>query len=344
MFSYRSASDAVATIAAANYFADVVYDLYVNDLLYIKGSDAVGMYVVSAIDRAAGTISLTAASLTGVVNTANIADLAVTTGKLADGAVTNLKVDAAAAIAFSKLEVMTSGNILVGSAGNVATEVTMSGDATIIASGALTIANSAITNAKVSASAAIDFSKLAALPSAEILVGSAGNVATAVAMSGDVAISNAGVTTIQAGAVDSAMINANVLRYAAVSMSAVEFAGAYAAPKLLVAAGGANTLLSLEGAYALMTYATTQWANGGVAHIQYDSTANGAGIIASTTHAAANFFDAASTALYFNPGVVKQPFTTCVNKGLYFSNVTGAFDTGDSPFVVHIWYRQIPTV
>lgn len=65
------------------------------------------------------------------------------------GSITNSMISASAAIAFSKLASLTSGNILVGSAGNVATSVAMSGDATIIASGALTIANSAVTNAKL---------------------------------------------------------------------------------------------------------------------------------------------------------------------------------------------------
>lgn len=48
------------------------------------------------------------------------------------------------------------------------------------------------------------------LPSAEIFVGNAGNVATPVAMSGDIAIDNAGATTIQPGSVDKAMLNATV--------------------------------------------------------------------------------------------------------------------------------------
>ena len=144
--------------------------------------------------------------------------------------------------------------------------------------------------------------------------------------------------------VDSGLPAVKGLQYVSVTMSAAEFNGAYATPHLLLAAQGANTIISLEGAYLLMTYATTQFANGGVAAIQYDSTIHGAGVLVSTTQAAANFFDAASTALYFNPGVVKQPFTTAVNKGLYFSNLTGAFDTGDSTFVWHIWYRVLPTV
>lgn len=61
---------------------------------------------------------------------------------------------------------------------------------------ASTIQAGVITNSMISASAAIAFSKLAALTSGNILVGSAGNVATSVAMSGDVTIGNTGVTAI----------------------------------------------------------------------------------------------------------------------------------------------------
>jgi hypothetical protein len=58
-----------------------------------------------------------------------------------------------------------------------------------------------LVNADIDAAAAIAFSKLAALDSANILVGNGSNVATKVAVTGDVTISNAGVTAIAAGAV-----------------------------------------------------------------------------------------------------------------------------------------------
>lgn len=58
-----------------------------------------------------------------------------------------------------------------------------------------------IVNANIKSDAAIAFSKLAALNSAQILVGNGSNVPTAVSVTGDVTISNAGVTAIAAGAV-----------------------------------------------------------------------------------------------------------------------------------------------
>lgn len=91
---------------------------------------------------------------------------------------------------------LSNGNIFVGNASNVATGVAMSGVIAITNAGVTSIVDGSIINADINAAAAIAFSKLAALPSAQILVGSAGNVATAVAMSGDATISNAGVLTL----------------------------------------------------------------------------------------------------------------------------------------------------
>lgn len=59
---------------------------------------------------------------------------------------------------------LTSANIFVGNGSNVANGVTMTGDASITNSGALTINDNAITNAKVSGTAEIEVSKLANSP------------------------------------------------------------------------------------------------------------------------------------------------------------------------------------
>ena len=61
-----------------------------------------------------------------------------------------------------------------------------------------------IANADIAAGAAIAFSKLAPLTSANILVGNGSNVATSVALSGDVTITNAGVATVAAGSTSAA--------------------------------------------------------------------------------------------------------------------------------------------
>jgi len=137
---------------------------------------------------------------------------------------------------------LTNGNIIVGNGSNVATAVAMSGDATIINTGALTISNQAVTFAKmqhissqhlvgrhaagsgdiqqISLGTGLSFSGAnlqvtgfvpTTLTSANIIVGNNLSVATAVAMSGDTTISNTGAVTISNDAVTTAKIlNSNV--------------------------------------------------------------------------------------------------------------------------------------
>jgi hypothetical protein len=135
-----------------------------------------------------------------------------------------------------------------------------------------------------------------------------------------------------------------LLQYARVDVTSAEFLGAYAAPKLLVPAPGANLLIVHDRTELVMTYNSAAYAGGGVAAIQYDSTINGAGVLCSTTNAAAAFQATASTSWAFNQGAVAAPFTTTVNKGLYLSNLSGAFTTGDSPMTAHVWFKVIQTV
>jgi hypothetical protein len=87
-----------------------------------------------------------------------------------------------------------------------------SGDEFVIEQSGLTkriaasVVRGGLVNADVDAAAAIAFSKLAALDSANILVGNGSNVATKVAVTGDVTISNAGVTAIGSAKVTPTML------------------------------------------------------------------------------------------------------------------------------------------
>lgn len=66
------------------------------------------------------------------------------------------------------------------------------------------VLSGSIVNADIDAAAAIAFSKLASLTSGNILVGNGSNVATSVAVSGDVTLSNAGVATVVSGTTSTA--------------------------------------------------------------------------------------------------------------------------------------------
>lgn len=84
VFTYRSDTDDIATISAANYFSDVVYELNEFDIIFLMATDGFAAVTVNAVDKAAGTITVNAAVVgPGPVGTGNIQDGAVTTPKLA---------------------------------------------------------------------------------------------------------------------------------------------------------------------------------------------------------------------------------------------------------------------
>jgi hypothetical protein len=255
LFIYGSPTDALATIAAANYFLPQYASLKVGDVIIVNATDGSNLYIVATSSSTGVTVN--SFTVSGSVATANIQNNAVT---------------------FAKMQEIATVTLLGNPTGGT-TEVSE-----------VTLGNG------------LEFSG----------------------------------TDLQ--------VPLSVINYATVAVSAAEFNGMYAAPKLLVAAGGANTQLILDKCCLVMTYGAANYAAGGVAAVQWDSTANGAGVIASSTLAAATFQAAASTTFTFNGGVVAAPFTTTVNKGLYLSNITGAFTTGDSNFVAHVWYKVIPTV
>ena len=92
--------------------------------------------------------------------------------------------------------------------------VITSGDTNTVTS---TMVDASLVNANLAAGAAIAFSKLAALTSAQILVGNGSNVATAVAVTGDISINNAGLTAIAAGVI----VNADISGSAAITGSKI---------------------------------------------------------------------------------------------------------------------------
>ncbi len=135
----------------------------------------------------------------------------------------------------------------------------------------------------------------------------------------------------------------NLVQYASVAITAAQFNAMYATPFLLIAAPGANKLIVVDHMELVMTFGAADFAAGGVVAAQYDSTAHGAGVLATNSEAAADFFAAASTTFVFNRTVVLLPFATTVNKGIYLSNATNSFTTGDSTFVAKLHYRIIAT-
>lgn len=192
------------------------------------------------------------------------------------------------------------------------------------------------------------------LPSGEIIVGNASNVATAVAMTGDVAITNAGVTTVQAGAitgskiannaVDYTQLAADVVQIATVSLTSAQILGMYATPVQLIAAQGAGKLIIVDDIIWDIAFVSAQYAAGGAIAAQYGNTIHGGGPAASGTLAAATL-NAVAASTYISEagagGVLDVATTSALNTAVYLSNATAAFTTGNSTATLYVRYRVI---
>jgi hypothetical protein len=147
---------------------------------------------------------------------------------------------------------------------------------------------------------------------------------------------------------DSGLVATAQSSVASVSLTSSQFTNMYTTPILLVPAPGANNLIVVDKMEVIMTFVSAAYDNGGIVGAQYDSTAHLAGVLATNTEQAADFFAGASTVFVFNGvsgnTVGALPFTTTVNKGVYISNQTAVWITGDSTFVVKVYYRIVATV
>jgi hypothetical protein len=146
---------------------------------------------------------------TGAVTVDKLGTGAVTSAKILDGTIVNADINASAAVALSKLASGTAGQLVVHNASGIPTATTVTGDVTITSGGVTAIASGAIVNADVSASAAIELSKLATSTAGNIIVYNSSGVPTAVAETGDVTISDTGVTAIASGVIVDADVNAS---------------------------------------------------------------------------------------------------------------------------------------
>jgi hypothetical protein len=168
-----------------------------------------------------GTVT-SAMLLDGTIVDADISATAeISVSKLADGAARQLlQTDAAGTGVEWASNIDIPGTLDVTSAATFDSTVAVTGALTKSGSNVVTVGDTGtvtsamlldgtIVNADINASAAIAYSKLAALTSANIIVGSSANVATSTAVTGDVTIDNTGVTSIASGVIVDADINAS---------------------------------------------------------------------------------------------------------------------------------------
>ena len=143
---------------------------------------------------------------------------------------------------------LTNNHIFVGNASNQPTDVAMSGDATIVASGALTIANGAINNAKVASGAAIAVNKLAAMTANRAIASDSSGFLTPSATTDTELGFVSGVTSSIQGQINS--ISTGTIP----SGSMLDFAGSAAPSGWLLCDGSSYTTASQPTLFAAIGY------------------------------------------------------------------------------------------
>ncbi len=127
------------------------FDWLVSDMVLVYATDGWGFFTIDAdFESLTAFVFIPGVTLPTVVG--NLAEFDSVGGNLADSGI---------AAADIQTNALAANHIFVGSAGGVATDVAMSGDATIVSAGTLTIANNAITTAKI-LNANVTLAKLAA--------------------------------------------------------------------------------------------------------------------------------------------------------------------------------------
>lgn len=165
---------------------------------------------------------------------------------------------------------------------------------------------------------------------------------------GKAAVQNPATDTAYKAAVDHGLIAPGgqdySVKHATVSVTAAEIIAMYTTPKLLVAAPGAGKSIVVLKVVLTMTRTATAFTGGGVAIVQYDSTANGAGQQAlDSTVAATVVTGAAGTTVTLRNGAVISDLAAASiqNKGLYLSNQTGVFADGTGAMVAEVFYLTV---
>lgn len=165
------------------------------------------------------------------------------------------------------------------------------------------------------------------LANGKILIGNASNTATAVTPSGDLTISNAGVTalTSTAGAV------------ASVTLTSAQVLLLNSTPITIVPAPGAGFTNLVLGIYSTLTFNTAAYATNAAGFtLRYT---DGSGAVTATLPQA--YLQSGASSLQYVPAAVSA-LTPVANAPLVLFAGTANPTTGDSPLKVRVFYRTVP--
>lgn len=174
------------------------------------------------------------------------------------------------------------------------------------------------------------------LTSAQIIVGNGSNIATAVDMTGDVTISNAGLTAIGANKVTASMLATNVLVEATGTLSQANIIAMNGTPISLIAAPGAGKAIVVDEIELFHDYAVAAYSGGGDLSIEYATSGTDvltldATFVTDTADAKTLIKPVVYTGTGSNTGF---DLAANVNKAIQATNATAVFADGDATNII----------
>lgn len=140
------------------------------------------------------------------------------------------------------------------------------------------------------------------------------------------------------GDLDNGWVRDDLMKYAAVALTAQNILDMFGAPVTLIAAPGANKAIIVHDLVFEMKRSATAFANGGAVSVEYTT---GDDVVA--TIAATVVTGAAGTTLSTRvmANLSDTALASIENDALRITNATAAFITGTGTADVHIWYSVI---
>ena len=112
----------------------------------------------------------------------------------------------------------------------------------------------------------------------------------------------------------------------------------YAAPVQILAALGAGQSYCVHRFFLQQEYGAATFTGGGPIVIQFGNTANGAGPKATDDFAVGVLTTGNQRGQMQNGQIAENAVANYENQGIFISNTTGAFATGDGTALYQIWY------
>ncbi len=130
-----------------------------------------------------------------------------------------------------------------------------------------------------------------------------------------------------------------------VVLSSANIKAMYATPVLLIPAQGAHTIIAVHDVFLELVYVAPTYAPGdpnGSVFIQYGNTPHAAGPLASVVNSIVNN-TASRTSVGLAQSIIASP-ATYINTGIYISNQSAAYITGNGTINCTLFYSIINTI